>query len=275
MQKTASTDVSDLIPLDDLLVSPAPTNHLVQFYGAPDQLAANVVVYLTQGIRNGERLVLIATSAHRDRFVQGLVAGGTDVAALVRDGGLLMFDAEETLAKLMAGDEIDEAAFDRVVGCLIAGIEGRVRAYGEMVDLLWKSGRLSAAIRLEECWNRLLKAQRFTLYCAYAVELLATNVGPEDLQSMVECHSHLLPVRRNGELEHAVRRAMQDVLGTPTVESLAPFIQATRYGRSVVPGGEATVLWIRKSLPPYADEILDRARGYYETACRAATPSDA
>ena len=44
-----------------------------------------------------------------------------------------------------------------------------LRAYGEMVDVLWKRGEKSAALRLEEMWNELQAERSFTLLCAYAL----------------------------------------------------------------------------------------------------------
>jgi hypothetical protein len=43
---------------------------------------------------------------------------------------------------------------DEILALATRGREGsRVRAYAEMVDLLWRDDSSSAAIRLEELWN--------------------------------------------------------------------------------------------------------------------------
>ena len=44
-----------------------------------------------------------------------------------------------------------------------------VRAYGEMVDVLWKAGKTLAAARLEILWNSLRTTHRFALLCGYAM----------------------------------------------------------------------------------------------------------
>jgi hypothetical protein len=44
-----------------------------------------------------------------------------------------------------------------------------VRAYGEMVDVLWKEGRSRAAIRLEMLWNALAMRSGVALLCGYAM----------------------------------------------------------------------------------------------------------
>ncbi|MGH7528201.1 MAG: hypothetical protein ACREMX_16025 [Gemmatimonadales bacterium] len=35
---------------------------------------------------------------------------------------------------------------------------------------------------------------------------------------------------------------------------------------AAIPGAEAVVLWLRNNLPEHADEILGRARGYYQAS---------
>ena len=57
-----------------------------------------------------------------------------------------------------------------MIGGLIrqAGTGGRpVRAYGEMVALLWDDGLVNAAIQLEEMWNELGRRHSFSLFCGY------------------------------------------------------------------------------------------------------------
>jgi hypothetical protein len=43
----------------------------------------------------------------------------------------------------------------------------RVRAFGEMVALLWAQGDIAATIRLERLWHEMCKSQNFSLLCAY------------------------------------------------------------------------------------------------------------
>ena len=60
--------------------------------------------------------------------------------------------------------------FNEVMGGVLPSVSdgrSRVRAFGEMVALLWAEGNLQRAIRLEELWNDLQKAHSFSLFCAY------------------------------------------------------------------------------------------------------------
>ena len=44
-----------------------------------------------------------------------------------------------------------------------------VRAYGEMVDVLWQQGRTDVAIRVELLWNLLATSYGFDLLCGYSM----------------------------------------------------------------------------------------------------------
>jgi len=256
----------------ELLTRPGPCDHLVQFYGDERALAENVALYLREGAERGDGMIVIATPSHRKMFTELLARGGVDADELVQKGRLLFFDAEKTLAGFMDQGEPDWQRFDEVVGSVVRDLRSRMagahlRAYGEMVDLLWKAGKLSAATTLETFWNRLLEEYRFGLFCAYTVDLLHQEVPVSAVQEMMTTHSHLLPVRSNGELDRAVSRAMLDVLGEETVTAIMPLIRANAVSGVSLPEAERTVIWLRKNVPPFAADVLFRARGYYEEEC--------
>jgi hypothetical protein len=228
------------------------------------------VRYLQKGAESGDRMVVVATASHTKLFTEQLEAAEVPVADLVRDGRLRMLDAAETLASLMPDGELDWARFDKIVGGLVRQMTtdgARLRAYGEMVDLLWKEGRLSAATRLEEYWNRLQASQGFSLLCAYTLDLLDPGTTAAVPLEIISTHSHLLPSQANGELEAAVTRALNEVLGPERLAALLPLIRANVISRVILPEPERIVMWLRKNLPPYAGDVLSRARGYYEQAC--------
>jgi hypothetical protein len=45
--------------------------------------------------------------------------------------------------------------------------EGRVRAFGEMVAVLWANGHNGATVRLEHLWHAFCQSEAFSLFCAY------------------------------------------------------------------------------------------------------------
>jgi hypothetical protein len=166
-------------------------HHVVQFYGHDAELAERVADYLLGALEHGGAAIVIATQAHRHEFEARLTRAGADLAAARQSGAYLALDARQVLREFMTADRLDRAAFDRVVGGLIdrAGAGGReVRAYGEMVALLWDDGLVNDAAQLEEMWNELGRRHSFSLFCGYRADSVT---GPEHLDAFAEvCRLH-------------------------------------------------------------------------------------
>lgn len=144
----------------------------MQFYVSDAELIARAGEYL----RHAEAAVVIATEAHR-----------TALAGALRDpGDIVWLDAEAVLESITRDDALDPAAFTEVVGGVIrtAAAGGRpVRAFGEMVALLWRRGDVAGALELETLWNELMAAVPFSLYCAYP--------SVDDAEDFARiCHAH-------------------------------------------------------------------------------------
>jgi len=252
----------------DVLLQAGIQDHLVQFYGHRQVLAENVLRYLMAGAGRGEGLLVIATPEHSTLFSERLGLEGVDVRELERRGRLVFLDARKALAEILVGGEPDWQRFDHGIGERVRGMKekGGLRVYGEIVDLLWKDGRLAAATKVEGFWNRLLQAGRFGLFCAYTVDLLNTDAGPAAIRELISTHSLLLPARSGDDLQRAVARAMDDVFGARTADALRPLILANVLSRAAVPEAERTILWLRNNLSSTLDRVLARARAYCESA---------
>ena len=163
--------------------------HVVQFYGRDEELTEAVTDYLLGALASGGVAIVIATPEHRHEFETRLAQADVDLAAARDDGSYLARDAAQTLSELMAAGKLDGAAFDRVIGTVIAaaGAGGRpVRAFGEMVALLWDDGLVSAAVRLEAMWEELGGKHPFSLFCGYR-----TDAVTRDMDAFAEvCRLH-------------------------------------------------------------------------------------
>jgi hypothetical protein len=154
--------------------------HVVQFYGRDEELADRVTGYLLGALDSGGMAIVIATPEHRREFETRLEQAGVDLAAARDDGSYLALDAGQTLARLMAADKLDSAAFDRVIGAVVrrAAAGGRpVRAFGEMVALLWDDGLVTEAVQLEALWEELGARHPFSLFCAYRADSVTRDLG--------------------------------------------------------------------------------------------------
>ncbi len=153
--------------------------HVVQFYGRDEELAERVTGYLLGALDNGSVAIVIATPEHRREFETRLGRADVDLAAARDDGSYLALDAGQTLTELMTADTLDPAAFDRVIGTLIrrAGAAGwPVRAFGEMVALLWDDGLVNAAVQLEAMWEELCRRHPFSLFCGYRADSVTRDI---------------------------------------------------------------------------------------------------
>lgn len=165
--------------------------HVVQFYGHDAELVPRVTEYLLGALRSGGVAIVVATADHRRDFAGRLTRAGVDLDAARENGTYAEMDAAETLSRLMAAGQLDGTAFDQVIGGLIrrAGAGGRlVRAYGEMVGLLWDDGLVNAAAQLEALWDALGRRHPFSLFCGYRSD---SAVGDGYLDAFAEvCRLH-------------------------------------------------------------------------------------
>jgi len=149
-------------------------HHAVHYYGTGDSLFTTVSGFLGGGLAAGHPAFVIATEDHRAGVLEHLSRRGIDEDRARRDGDLVVLDARQVLGACMAGDMPSAAAFDRALGGALAPLRERrprtiVRAYGEMVDVLWRGGNSRAAIALEILWNKLAQTHAFGLLCGYSM----------------------------------------------------------------------------------------------------------
>lgn len=172
-------------------------DHFVQFYEDDEFLVNSVAAYIGDGLANGEGAVVIATPAHLEAIAGKLEENGLNITDLQADGQLVVLDAVELLAKLLVNGSPDEVLFREVVDTVMErAARGRIglRAFGEMVALLWAKGNSSATIRLEELWNQLGERLHFSLMCAYPMRIFANPADVEPFQRICRAHRHVIPV---------------------------------------------------------------------------------
>ena len=240
-----------------------PRAHVVQFYGDDDRFfIRNVTRYLSEGLKRRQGLLVVATPAHTEAFVLHLTSSQTPVHSAVERGGIVLLDAQATLDRIMAGGAPDPDRFRAVVGDALhraaaAGGHGRVRAYGEMVGLLWAAGQVAAAIRLEEFWNELIARENFSLFCGYPIDVFGPEFQRPEVDAVLCAHSCLVPADR--AFERAIDAALGDVLG-PAADSVRLLLRSAFQSWEAMPRVELTAQWLRRNLPEQAGAVLERAR---------------
>ena len=139
-------------------------------YESDERFMDSLTEFVAAGLDNGDAVIIVATPTHRRELTSRLRARGYDLASAAQDGAYTGLDAAETLAKFMRGDMPDDEAFHRAVRDVLSNARGNgrhVRAFGEMVALLWGDRKFDATVRLEYLWDSLCQAEGFSLFCAY------------------------------------------------------------------------------------------------------------
>jgi signal transduction histidine kinase len=193
---------------------PGPRAHHVEFYANDEHLADRVARYLADGLRAGDPVLAIVSEARRAGLARRLAEVGIDVDAAVAAGGLVMLDAHAALDSFMVGGEPSPQQFREHLGGAIerarggAGDARGVRAYGEMVDILWQRGEQQAALRVEGLWSELASECSLALLCAYVMGNFyrASDGEPSNLEQRTRALEHELAQR--AQLEAALRDAL-------------------------------------------------------------------
>jgi hypothetical protein len=242
----------------DPVTDPGRHDHFVQLYQEVDGLAPAVARYVGTGLERGEAAIIIATPAHRAAFIAHIPGAH----AAIDEGRFHLLDAEDTLARFMANGMPQWQPFRESIGGLIAELRLRyptVRAYGEMVDVLWQRGEREAAIRLEQYWNELGRLQTFSLFCAYRMDPLDSAAYGGPLESVCNAHTHLIPSHDTARFDHAVHEVTRNVLDAPLAQILLSLAASHRPGTRM-PAGQAALFWLKQNMPRTAEKVLSALR---------------
>lgn len=175
----------------------AVREHAVQFYEDDAVLVESLTRFGGAGIEAGDNVVLIARAETLARFREALSTEAIDLDRVFRSRQLTFLDADETLDRLMDGDMPDVGRFlDVIGGTLFDTTHARprrfLRAYGEMVDVLWRRQNRRAAIALEGLWNELAHEHAFSLLCGYDQKTFGGG-DPLDFDAVCWAHTRTIP----------------------------------------------------------------------------------
>jgi hypothetical protein len=172
----------------------APTEHLVQIYGDDVVFLDSLEGFVLAGLQKGEAVIMIGTPSHRRALETRLTNTELDVVRARNEDQYVPLDAEETLDSFMVSGWPDEERFQKVIAGILtrAGKGGRkVRAFGEMVALMWANGLHGATVRLEHLWHRLCHAHTFSLFCAYP-QSCVTQDPHQSMREILTTHTQTI-----------------------------------------------------------------------------------
>ena len=144
--------------------------HALHVYDNESVFLDTLEGFVAGGLRRGEVVIVVATSAHLYALEYRLGTSPLDTQPLAADGSFICVEADTMLASLMVDGRPDEASFNRNIAQLVEAAHAggrRVRVFGEMVALLWHRGEHEATVELERLWSKLCARIEFSLLCAY------------------------------------------------------------------------------------------------------------
>jgi hypothetical protein len=172
----------------------APCEHIAQFYEHDGVLLDTLTGFIGGGLKSGESTIVIATAEHLEAIEKRLRASNVDMAAARSQDRYIAVLAEEALARFMVRQWPDDQRFTDLVDELITRARAsgrRVRAFGEMVALLWARGDQAATVHLEFLWHQICQAREFSLFCAYP-KAGFTEDPSKSLAQICAAHSRII-----------------------------------------------------------------------------------
>jgi hypothetical protein len=169
--------------------------HAVQVYRDDGVLLDSLYSFVASGLRWGESVIVIATAPHLHELEKRL-RGWLEIDRCRWEDRYIAVLAHELLGSLLVDGLPTEERFEKCMGEIIARARGKgrkLRAFGEMVGVLWAEGNKNGALRLEHLWTRLQKREKFPLFCAYARSQIAPGHFESDMQVICAAHSRVVP----------------------------------------------------------------------------------
>jgi hypothetical protein len=147
-----------------------PCGHLVQFYSETSRLLDTLEGFIASGLTGGEAVIVIATPPHLHALEARLQGRGIDLVAARNDNRYLPFGAQDVMDRFVVDGRPDAERFHAFLVPTLARARGagrKVRAFGEMVAVMWAAGNRDGAIELERVWSQVCERGQLTLLCAY------------------------------------------------------------------------------------------------------------
>lgn len=187
----------------------APCEHILQIYETDNEFITSLEGFVSGGIAAGEAVVVIATPEHLRALNDRLRKRSLDLFSLMLQDQYIPLSAEETLAQFMINGWPDQNLFYHLLTNLLLRArkkDRRVRAFGEMVALLWAKGFSGATVHLEHLWTQYCESEEFSLFCAYP-KAGFTEDPIESIHQICGCHSKLISIQETNVDELLVKSA--------------------------------------------------------------------
>lgn len=168
--------------------------HEAHFHSDSESCVAGFASFIEHALDSGKAVIVNATPSHHRSLRLTLQQHGVDIDAVAAKGRFVPLDVAETLAAFVAGERLDETRFLKLANELIEataravmGDRARVAACGEGASVLWNEGKADAAVRLEQLWDDIARADGLEIHCGYLLHGLERQ--QEDIYERI-CAEH-------------------------------------------------------------------------------------
>lgn len=181
----------------ETLLNPLAGSHLLKICQDEAIQAEAVAYFIKGGLLDNELVIIIARAPLRNAIISRLNAMGVNVQFSKNQGQLRFLDAEFLLSRILINETLEDRVIQELIvrPIQIAHAEHRkIRAFGEMVDILWQRRQYDRALQLEMLWDYLSREYQFSLFCTYLSKSFDANHYDESLEHVCKVHTHLLPL---------------------------------------------------------------------------------
>ncbi|HEY4876600.1 MAG TPA: MEDS domain-containing protein [Puia sp.] len=195
------------INIDLFWAEQACSDHVVQVYENDETLINSLSKFVIGGIRMGDPSIIIATESHLHDLKNSIKDQGFDLEILQEQNLILPFDAWDVLSKFMINNWPDDSLFEKTISEIIDKVpldSKKIRAFGEMVSILWDEELHGATIYLEHLWNKFCSQHPLCLLCAYPKKAFQDNYA-SSLQHICKSHSKMIETVENDSSEITYR----------------------------------------------------------------------
>lgn len=178
MEAKNETEVWRRSPTRDFWGRIGPSDHFVQIYDDEQSFLSMLEGFVTGGFDANECVVVIATEEHLHVLEDRLRFKGYNLFELKLQNQYVPLGARDTLSEFMINNWPDEVLFRHVISRHLARartMQRNVRAFGEMVVLVWAQGHTGATVQLENLWNKICQIEGLSLFCSYPRTVFSQN----------------------------------------------------------------------------------------------------
>lgn len=172
------------------------SQHIVELFESTESLAATVSAFLSDGLRQGDRALVVMRLEHWNSVASQLTRQHVVLSDAIASGQLTVLDGTRTLARIMPHGSPCRGLFEEVIGKTVRQICAtgvRLRVYGDLMDVLAADGNFHGAHELEKMWGDLTRQEPVTVLCGYSAATFYSAEAGETLKSICLSHTNGSP----------------------------------------------------------------------------------